>query len=319
MKMKIKLLSFLFLSSIIISSCVKENIINQPSTLIINNPYDSLDYNNNVIPPIPIDSNSFLGIHSYILATKCAQPACHDGAFEPDYRTVQSAYSTLVYAPVFKNSADSIFTYRVVPYDTTFSWLHERITTDDAVLGRMPLYDTLSKKQINRIEKWIMNGAPDIFGNIPNLPNSQPAFFGLVAYLTSNNYRVDTVRGNSSVNPFMVPSNQEVDIWFGVYDDITLPPLMGVRKIKLSTDPANFSSVVSNDLLTESVPFYAPAFNTGPAPYFLHYKVNTSNYNSGDIVYMRIYVQDSDHAFATEIPSGSSQYYYQSYFSFVVQ
>ncbi len=311
---KIIALLFLFFSL----SCVKENIIRQNDPLPFN-PYDTLTYNNNIVPPVLPDSNTFLGIHQYILSVKCAQPACHDGAFEPDFRTVTSAYNTLVYANVFKNSPDSIFKYRVKPYDTAFSWLHERITTDDAVLGRMPLYDTLPKRNINIISNWILNGAKDIFGNVPQQSNPQPSIFGLVAYLTSNNYRVDTIRGNSPVNPFLVPANTEVDVWFGVYDDITLPPLMGERKIKFSKTFTGFATAAAYDLLTEITPFYAPASNNVIAPYFLHYKVNTANYNPGDLVFMRVYVKDGQNVDVTEIPSSYSPSYLQTYFSFIVQ
>jgi hypothetical protein len=309
---------WILLFAIVLSSCVKENIVRQNPELPFN-PYDTLTYNNNVVPPVLPDSNSFLGIHQYILSVKCAQPACHDGAFEPDYRTVTSSYNTLVYAKVFKNSPDSAFKYRVKPYDTAYSWLHERITTDDAVLGRMPLYDTLPKRQIDIISDWILNGAKDIFGNVPQQSNPQPSFFGIVAYLTSNNFRVDTIRGNSPVNPFLVPANTEVDIWFGVYDDITLPPLLGERKIKLSKTLTGFNTATAYNLLTEFTPFYAPAFNNVTAPYFLHYKVNTANYNSGDLVFMRVYVQDGQNSVVTEIPSAYSPSYLQTYFSFIVQ
>ncbi len=130
----------------VLFSC-KDSITNLEGTVPLN-PYDTLQYPENKVPEIAVDSNSFLGIHKYILSKKCAVPACHDGSFEPDYRTVQSAYNTLVYAGVVKNDSAKSFEYRVVPGDTAHSWLHERITTTDAVLGRMPLYDTLFPYQV---------------------------------------------------------------------------------------------------------------------------------------------------------------------------
>ena len=47
------------------------------------NPWD--DLNNNE------DSTALTGfadIHKNILEPKCANPACHDGTFEPDFRTI---------------------------------------------------------------------------------------------------------------------------------------------------------------------------------------------------------------------------------------
>ena len=283
------------------------------------NPYDTVNYDETGIPDVPVDSNSFLGIHKYILSKKCGVPGCHDGSFEPDYRTVQSAYYTLVFAPAKKNNIDSTFTYRVVPYDTTLSWLHERITTDDAVLGRMPLYDSLPKRQIDMISNWIEGGAKDIFGNVMNQPNVEPGFFGLVAYETSSGQRIDSIRGSNFYNPFYAPANSDIDIWMGLYDDITYPPLFTYNKIKFSTNPNNFSSVTALPLTVEFTPFYAPAFNFGPAPYFLHYTVNTSQWNVGDIVYIRVYVQDGQHTTPTELPSGSAPSYLQLYCSFKIQ
>ncbi len=64
-----------------------------------------------------VDSNTFLGLHTHVFAQTCAQPGCHDGSFEPDFRTVESAYRTLVYHPVVKNTPDERFDFRVVPGD----------------------------------------------------------------------------------------------------------------------------------------------------------------------------------------------------------
>ncbi|HAP00896.1 MAG TPA: hypothetical protein DCQ93_03115 [Bacteroidetes bacterium] len=301
-----------------ILSCKK--VITVVDGPIPDNPYDTVNYDETGIPEIPIDSNTFLGIHKYILSVKCAQPACHDGTFEPDYRTVESAYHTLVYAPVVKNNADSTFEYRVVPYDATMSWLHERITTEDAVLGKMPLYDSIPPRQIQIITDWINNGAKDIFGNVTNQPNAQPSIFGIYARLpNSGNQRVDTIRGTYVYNPFYAPANEDVEIWWGLYDDVTLPPLFTYDKIKFSTDPNNFDAATELPLTVDITPTYFPAFNWGPAPYFLHYTVNTSQWNVGDIVYMRVYVKDSNHTAATEIPSGTSPFYLQTFCAFKIQ
>src|SRR5262245_28034848 len=81
--------------SFLISSCQKD--ITRVVDNSFFNPYDTINYNQNAVPDVPVDSSSFLGIHKYILSVKCAVSGCHDGSFEPDYRTVQSAYSTLLY------------------------------------------------------------------------------------------------------------------------------------------------------------------------------------------------------------------------------
>ena len=311
----------------------KDTIVNDVAPLPTN-PYDTLDYDPNVVPAIPVDSNTFLGIHQYILATRCAQPACHDGSFEPDYRTVMSAYNSLVYAKALKNTADSAFTYRVVPFDTTLSWLHERITTDDPVLGRMPLYDTLPQRQIDMIANWILSGAKDIYGDVPGYPDPQPSFYGIAAYLTSGNVRVDTARGGYFLNPFLAPANAEMKIWFGIYDklDFSTNPFTvedflntmtmvnnGQHKVKFSTDPLNFDNAPFVNLTTVGSPLTSTSLYGTPTEYYLNATVNTALYEPGDVVYMRVYAKDDDHADHTQIPSATSPFYFKTYFAFVVQ
>ena len=73
-------LLLIMLSGIVmIFSCKKDIVTGYPETPF--NPFDTITYDDGTVPQTPIDSNSFLGIHQYILSVKCAQPACHDGSF----------------------------------------------------------------------------------------------------------------------------------------------------------------------------------------------------------------------------------------------
>ncbi len=285
------------------------------------NPFDTITYPAQLVPEVPIDSNTFVGIHKYIFTTRCAIPGCHDGAFEPDFRTVQSAYNTLVYQPVKKNNTAGTFVYRVVPGNVSQSWLHERITTTDGVLGRMPLYDNmLSIREINRISNWIQQGAPDIFGNSVGIPNANPQSYGLVANInvSGNDIKVDTIRNGNPFFPFLVPNNSNLTIWFGLYDDVQTPLQFTYNKIKFSTDPLNFSNAVELSLVQHAVPSFFNNLFGNNKPYFYSYSVNTATLPNNQIVYFRIYVQDSDHAQPIEIPSGGTQFYIQSYYSLIV-
>ncbi len=298
-------------------SC-RELVIENEKPELPDNPYDTIQYKEDGSFEIQVDSNDFLGLHTYVLRTKCAQPACHDGSFEPDFRTVLSSYSTTVYHPVLKTYNGGQFDYRVVPFDTAASWLHERITTDDPVLGRMPLYDTLASWQIDKINRWILAGAPDIFGNIPNAPNSEPAPFGIVAYENDiNGKRLDTTRARI-FDPMIFPASTTVDIWFGLYDDQTLPPLFQVNQVKFSLKPFPFDVMKTDNMMVESTPHMAPSF-IGLAPYYLHAKINTADFEKGRTYYMRLYVKDEDHSEATEIPEDGVAFYLYLYFSFKIQ
>ncbi|MEP7128967.1 MAG: hypothetical protein ABI729_08870 [Chitinophagales bacterium] len=305
------MVAFLFLS------CEK-NISTETPELPFN-PFDTITYNQSIVPTVPPDSASFAGIHQYIFSVKCAVNGCHDGTFEPDLRTIQSAYNTLVLAPVLKYTDDSLFTYRVVPGDTTLSWLWYRLNTTDATLGRMPLYDTLFPAQREKISQWILDGAPDLFGNSPSIPTYQPTLYGIVAYLPDqNDYRVDTLRGGITTNPFMVTQNTNLKIWIGIYDDITLPFQFTFNKVKFSTDPFDWDDALEVQLQSQLLPHIEQLFAID-LPFYLYCTVNTSAFELNDIVYIRAYVQDEDHATPTEIPEDGSQIYIQTYCSFVVQ
>mgnify|MGYP006214357477 FL=1 len=91
------------------------------------NPFDDVDYlNQNTISND--DKYSLSNIHHKILQPKCGTPGCHDGSFEPDFSTLMSTYSTLVYHPIVKNNAQNSFKYRVIPFNPEESVLYERIT-----------------------------------------------------------------------------------------------------------------------------------------------------------------------------------------------
>jgi len=227
----------------------------------------------------------------------------------------------LVNQPVKKNNVANAFFYRVKPFDVNMSWLHERITTGDLVLGRMPLYDNkLSDREINRISNWIAQGAPDIFGNVQGVPNSAPQSFGIAATIQvgANNLIVDTVRGGNPFYPFLVPNSSNLTIWFGLYDDVQTPNQFTYNKIKFSTDPTNFAAANELPLVVHALPvFYNTIFGINK-PFFISYSVNTSTLPNNQILYYRIYVQDLTHSAPIEIPSNGTPYYVQSYYSLIV-
>lgn len=121
--------------------------------------------------PIPLSKETvYLNIYMNIFEPSCALSACHDGSFEPNFSTAQSAYYTLVNHGIVKNATSGDFNYRVVPGDTAQSLLYERITNccfvDD--LDKMPLLNMeLKEADIEKIAQWILMGAPDWKGEFP--------------------------------------------------------------------------------------------------------------------------------------------------------
>ena len=90
----------------VIFSCQKEHV----------NPYDNQDLpDDNIVDEVELDPISIEGLHANIFGKTCANSGCHDGNFQPDFRTVYSSYNTLVQHPVLLNDAQNTYTYRVEP------------------------------------------------------------------------------------------------------------------------------------------------------------------------------------------------------------
>jgi hypothetical protein len=295
-------------------------------TVIPHNPYDDIVY---PTPPAPIDTlnpNSIVALHRDIFHPRCAVPGCHDGNFEPDFRTVQSTSSTLVYARIVKNNADSTFSYRVIPYNKTESVLYERLTNccfvnpDD----RMPQDNIgvpLESEYISRIEGWIMDGARNMFGEVPNYPNQAPQityFVGIDTIsvdaiiaaananfpLTSAGNRIDGVY----YNPFILSSAQNVAIVVAVEDDSTAMGALQGSKMRFSYDEDDFSP---------SAPGYQQInaqFLNIPGLSFWYVQFNTSLFNPENVVYMRYYVSDGENE--TEMPRTEMVIQYKTFWSF---
>lgn len=323
-QLKLILPAAAFLVTMIIS-CRKDIVRIEPD--IPFNPFDTIDYSDGILDDVPIDSASFLGLHTYIFSKTCAVPGCHDGSFEPDFRTVQSAYNTLLFAPVIKNNDAGTFTYRVVPGDTALSWLHERITTEDEILGRMPLYDTLYPNERAAITEWILNGAPDVFGQSPTLADFQPVTYGFIAYQNdTNGIRLDTLRADF-FSPVQIPVGSNVEFWFGIYDtdenlEFQFPSTFQQNSIRISQDMFMNTGITELEFELEPnfFPYYGPTYYD-PAvdiAYWHHFTINADDYETGKLYFMRAYIQDNAHDFATEIPD-DSQLYIMGYFSFIIQ
>lgn len=272
--------------------------------------------------PVEPDSVSLVGLHKFIFSQSCAVPGCHDGAFEPDFRTVQSTYSTLVFQPVIKNTPDGRYEVRVKPFSVAESWLHHRVTTEDQVLGRMPLYDNpLTPGQVRAIEDWITAGAPDMFGNVSALPNTQPQFLGVAAFISFGpvEFRVDTTRDDVFA-PFGTLNNREMTLWIRVEDDSTAISDLQINEVQFSDDPYDFSNATTVKATYSATPkivedFYGPGED---ADFYWNVKVNTGTLSPNAISYMRYRVTDGDHAETFEFPTTDQGIGWQFYMSFFV-
>ncbi len=153
--------------AILLASCTKEEHVN---------PYDLQEGGNTPQDSTTqLDPTSFGGLHARIFRPTCANSGCHDGTFEPDFRTIESSYNTLVNHPIIKNNPQGNYELRVVPGNPDASVLMARLTFDiDGNSGIMPLvvdpgsdWNDMADTHIQNIRTWIQNGAKDLFGNPP--------------------------------------------------------------------------------------------------------------------------------------------------------
>lgn len=324
-----KNIAYLFSVAILLllANCGETIERNEP-TMNVNNPYEGIEPNSNIPDELDVDSATMLGLHTYIFSKKCANPACHDGSFEPDFRTVSSSYNSLVLHPVLKNNAQQSFIHRVVPGDSTGSWLYERITTDDAVLGRMPLYDVLGQKEVKMIAKWIQQGAKGLDGMDSQFPAIKTNAFGYLAYLPNQgNYRLDTTRhDNVQVYPFYAPQGEDVKFYVGLYNldgqgEYAAPIDLVEAKMMFSVnEPYLFDNAQELNLTLQTTPYMGPYFlqESLELPYFHSLTINTSQFDRGDIVYFRIKAKNTAQSDYSLIPGPNSNIYFAPLYSFIV-
>ncbi|MFM7023510.1 MAG: hypothetical protein ACKOXB_11100 [Flavobacteriales bacterium] len=298
----------LFVAVLILDACKKD-----PAP---KNPYDDVDYGADALLDT-LDKYSITALHRDIVFPKCAKPGCHDGHFEPDFRTVESTYSTTVYQQITKNNAAKEFVYRVVPGKSGESVLYERISnccfvnTND----RMP-QDNIGKplpdEDLERIKKWIDDGAKDVFGQVAAAPNALPQFPWWSAFDDKfpaqwNSISNDTNRINDiGDQPVLMKPNQVFTLIPWMSDDKTKVADFTNCKLLFSYDQYDFSSPVKTVI---------PVKQTYGQNSFWVSTVNTAGLLSDTIIYMRFYCNDGDHAQDTEFPTNSLWKGYRTYWS----
>jgi len=275
-----------------------------------------------------LEPTDFSALHNNIFIPTCANSGCHDGTFEPDFRTIESSYNSLVYQPVIKNDINNSFFYRVEPGNSSKSVLYQRLIVDiDGISGIMPLsaeynpehywYDN-EEEYINNIKDWINNGAKDIFGNSPQPPNDIPLGKGMVVFPSGqlNN----PINRNSQNGTVLISNNLDsVDLLFSITDDLLSSNQLSYNKIKISNSLHNFINISESDLVVLNNPISEVGFfSTVSLESFFHkFTLDLGSYNTGDIIYVKVYVKDNVNPI-TEIPNNGSPFSFIQYFSLTI-
>lgn len=291
---------FIFITCLIfLFACSKESGNQVPNPFEANNKGKDGDGQDTLNPA------SFAGLHKKIFSTKCAMPLCHDGTFEPDFRTIESAYNSLVYHPVVKNNANHDFTYRVVPHNPDKSWLMERLITDDPVLGRMPIYaEPLSPTEMDHIRAWINAGCPDVNGKVAQFPNLQPQVITRFA-LDMNQNRLDTTFAGRFPAPFLVPNGLNFNLVVQVRDDSTQIAKLKNLSFRFSYDKNDFNNAIS-----KSATYFGQEF--------IYVTLNSSEFQLNKPIYFRFYCRDDHHTTDAEYPNNSTQFFIKDLYAFQV-
>jgi hypothetical protein len=279
-------------------ACKKEN----------ENPFDQLEHSSPNPPAESLPQDNFAWLHQRIFNPICANSGCHDGTFEPDFRSIGSAYNSLVYHPVIANDAQNSFTYRVLPGNLNMSFLHERLTAFvPNTSGMMPLETSGSDwpnnhtLYINAISSWIQNGAKNMFGGSPSLGNMQPQVTGILAFPAGNSSSPYPRGADPGVQPIEVPAAQ-VDLWFSFTDDSTAASVLTYNKMKLATSVLGFATVPEMDL-SIGASINGPDLGNNIAAFTHKASLDLSTFTNGTLLFVRVYVNDGDHAEPTEVPN----------------
>jgi len=266
-----------------------------------------------IINPEP---TSIAGIYQNILKPTCANVGCHDGTFEPDYRTMGSAYNTLVFQTPIKN--DGNYTYRVEPFAPNKSVLIARLK--NWITPAMPFQiepdsDWPQKKDeyIQNIETWINNGAPDISGNIPHISYPAPILLGAGASV-SNQW----MARSGETGPLIMPRTAPVvRLYFAFKHQTLMPEQFQYNQIKFSTEANSVGGATEQALQILPSPRLERGFYGAVVSYTHYIDIYPDiDFDQGQQQwYFRVYVQDDQNP-VTEIPTDNGIYYIKSYMSF---
>lgn len=276
------------------------------------NPFDAIERpaEETVTQLLPL--SNFAGLHQRIFRPTCAVSGCHDGTFEPEFRSIAGAYNSLVLHPVTANDPQQSFTYRVVPGDAQASFLHERLTAFvPNTSGIMPLdllqdsdWPANEQAYIAAITAWIEGGALDMYGQPPSVGNQRPQAVGLRAVPAGTTGPAYPRATGVGVQPIEVPA-APIDLWFAFADDATAPAAFTHNTFRAAPSLAAFPTVPEQPLHTGST-CAGTDFSGAPVTFTHRAALDLTGMSSGSMVFVRAYVDDGDHDTVTEVPNDGS-------------
>ncbi|MDG1099474.1 MAG: hypothetical protein P8O20_08830 [Bacteroidia bacterium] len=290
------------------------------TTGVVNNPYDNIIRDTDTFRGTEPSATSLEGIHRNVFIKTCANSGCHDGTFEPDFRTAESSFNTLINQAPIKPDPLQTFEYRVVPGNADASMLIHRMTVDlGGNSGIMPLivnpdndYPIHKDKHIQNIKDWINAGAPDLDGNTRTAADFPPQILGVNA----RNGGVLQNRGGK-YEPILVDANTNLTLWFSLTDDKLSQDQLSNMKIMWSINPADYTQATFEPL-TKSPGQNLPGLYTGSVNHQWSYSFNTVGYASGEVIWFRMSCDDGVNL-NYNIPNENSMFFLKKYFAIKIK
>jgi hypothetical protein len=283
----------------------------------IDNPYDNVK-----TIPLPKDSNtsysnsSIQGLHKNLFLPSCANSGCHDGTFEPDFRTVQSSYNSLVNIKPIKNDLAGTFSARVVPGNADMSILPYRMTVDlGGNSGIMPLVldpgsDYPSKKDalLVDLKKWINDGAKDFNGNPPAVVDFPPQILGVTGLIGTS-----IIARGGKYEPMVVASGTNMQLWFSLSDDKVAQNNLTNVKINWSTDPEKYNTANEQPLVQASSKVMAGLYGASTT-YSWYFNFSTAGLKPYEVIWFKITCSDGTNI-NYQLPNDNSMFFLKKYFA----
>jgi len=313
MKRRLNTIRFvLFLSAIVLlgESCFKDGTT-EP------NPFEENMINQDTVNfvLIDIDPTSIAGLYQNIFGPTCANSGCHDGTFEPDFRTMESSYHSLVYKTPIKD--DGTLTYRVDPGNPNQSAIMKRLT--GAITPQMPIEiepdgDWLEKgdSYIQNVRDWIQNGALDLAGNAPLFDIINPSMVGVMAM-----HDGEMILRENGYGPIRISQADSIVSFFISYDPINNPESFQLNEFVLGYEEDEFIPVetLTMDVLDSPILYYGLSGLNVLYTHRIEFNLNSMGF-SQDHVFIRTRVQDESNTI-TEIPTDNAFYNVKEYMSFI--
>src|SRR6056297_2581 len=279
------------------------------------NPFDDQTSNQDTVrfELTSAESSTIAGIYYNVFQPTCANVGCHDGTFEPDFRTLESAYNTLVYEVPIKN--DGSYTDRVVPGSVETSVIMARL--NNILSPPMPIqlepdsdWFEYGDDYIEDIRTWIENGALDIMGQAPTVTDHPFKLEGIFVMQNDSIYRRFDTR-----KPLRLPKDSIGDsyIYFALSHPERLPSELEDKvDLQFSTSLSPFQDSISQGVEYLPSPYMYYGYHGETIPFHFRVQIQAEQLDSNEVYFLRLFIPSE----SQKVPNEDALFHIKKYYSF---